>query len=158
MVVETPPTEPTGCRSCGVIAHSHGRRGVSLIDVPCFGRPVRLIWRKRTWRCGQETCPARSFTEQHEDLAGPRALLTTPACWWAIDQLRREHVSVAGRARQLSTTWRTIRGSIRGLLEVMAADPERFGHVSTLEVDEHMRHHVSTGSIPSPRAIADPRS
>ena len=54
-----------GCRSCGVIAHSHGRRECSLIDVPCFGRPVRLIWRKRTWRCVEQKCPAKSFTEQH---------------------------------------------------------------------------------------------
>ena len=115
-----------GCRSCGVIAHSHGRRDVRLIDVPCFGRPVRLVWRKRTWRCAEQKCPAKSFTEQHDDLAGPRALLTVRACWWAIDQLRREHASVAGLARQLGTTWRTVWRSIKPLLEAMAADPTRF--------------------------------
>ncbi|HEX5994694.1 MAG TPA: hypothetical protein VFY84_06095 [Jiangellales bacterium] len=48
------------------------------------------------------------FTEQHEELAKPRALLTARACWWAIRQLRREHASVAGLARQLGTTWRTV--------------------------------------------------
>lgn len=51
----------------------------------------------------------KSFTEQDLDLAGPRALLTTRACWWAINQLRREHASVAGLARQLGTTWLTRR-------------------------------------------------
>ena len=40
VIVET-PADPMGCRSCGVIAHSHGRRDVRLVDVPCFGRPVR---------------------------------------------------------------------------------------------------------------------
>jgi transposase len=146
VVVET-PAEPTGCRSCGVIAHSHGRRDVTLIDVPCYGRPVKLIWRKRTWRCAEDKCSARSFTEQHHDLAGPRALLTRRACWWAINQLRREHASVAGLARQLGTTWRTVWRSIQPLLEQMAADPHRFADVTTLGVDEHIWHHVSTKPI-----------
>jgi hypothetical protein len=67
---------------------------VRLIDTPCFGRPVRLVWRKRTWRCAEPTVGGGSFTEQHDDLAAPRALLTTRACWWAIRQLWREHASV----------------------------------------------------------------
>jgi transposase len=129
VVVESAP-EQEGCRGCGVIAHSHGRREVRLVDVPCFGRPVELVWRKRTWRCAEEKCAVRSFTEQHEDVAGPRALLTTRACWWAINQLRREHASVAGVARQLGTTWRTVWCSIKPLLEAMAADPTRFERTS----------------------------
>lgn len=145
-VIES-PAGPVGCHSCGVVARSHGRRDVKLIDMPCFGRPVRLVWRKRTWRCAEEQCPARSFTEQDLNLAGPRALLTTRACWWAISQLRREHASVAGLARQLGTTWRTIWRSIRPLLEAMAADPARFQDVASLGVDEHIWHHVSTKPI-----------
>ncbi len=145
-VVES-PAGPVGCHGCGVVANSHGRRDVSLIDVPCFGRPVRLIWRKRTWRCTEQDCPTGSFTEQHEGLAGRRALLTTRACWWAIGQLRREHASVTGLARQLGTTWRTMWRSIVPLLEAMAADPARFENVTTLGVDEHIWHHVSTKPI-----------
>ncbi|OUM45704.1 ISL3 family transposase [Arthrobacter agilis] len=145
-VIES-PAGPAGCSLCGVVARSHGRREVKLIDVPCFGRPVQVVWRKRTWRCAEEHCPARSFTEQDLNLAGPRALLTTRACWWAIRQLRREHASVAGLARQLGTTWRTIWRSIRPLLEVMAADPARFENVASLGVDEHIWHHVSTKPI-----------
>jgi hypothetical protein len=48
-------------------------------------------WRKRTLRCAELTCPAGSFTEQHMNLVGRQALLTAKACWWAINQLRREH-------------------------------------------------------------------
>lgn len=140
-----------GCRTCDVIAYSHGRREVRLVDVPCFGRPVRLIWRKRTWRCGEATCPAGSFTEQHENLAGPRALLSVRACWWAIGQLRREHASVAGLARQLGTSWRTVWRSIEPLLEAMAADPARFENVSSLGVDEHT---TPTGSMSAAKASA----
>ncbi len=103
VVVESPP-EPMGCPVCAVIAYSHGRRDVRFVDVPCFARPVELIWSKRTWRCAEVKCPGGSFTEQRDDLAAPRALLTTRARWWAISQLRREHASVRGLARQLGTT------------------------------------------------------
>jgi transposase len=77
-------------------------------------------------------------------VACPRALLTARACWWATRQLRREHASVAGLARQLGTTWRTVWRSIRPPLEAMAADESRFDAVTVLGVDEHIWHHVST--------------
>lgn len=132
-----------GCPSCGVVAHSHGRREVRLVDAPCFDRPVRLVWRKRTWRCAEPSCPVGTFTEQNEQVARSRALLTVRACWWAINQVRREHASIAGVARQLGTTWNTVWTSIRPLLTAMADDPGRFAGVVRLGVDEHVWHHVS---------------
>lgn len=127
-----------GCPTCGVIAGSHGRRDVVLVDAPCFDRPVRLIWRKRTWRCVEPSCPTKVFTEQDEQVARPRALLTTRACWWAINQIRREHTSISGIARQLGTTWNTVWSSIRPLLQEMADDNSRFAGVKRLGVDEHV--------------------
>ena len=146
VVVESAPVA-AACTSCGVIAASHGRRDVHLVDAPCFGRAVRLVWRKRTWRCVESQCPGGSFTEQDEALAGPRALLSRRACWWAVGQLRREHASIAGLARALGTTWNTVWRAIAPLLEAMAADPDRFAGVVTLGVDEHIWHHVSTRPI-----------
>ena len=143
VVLESPPTM-MGCPTCGVVAGSHGRSDVTLIDTPCFGRPVQLVWRKRTWRCAEPSCPTGVVTEQHPDLARPRALLTVRACWWAVSQLRREHASVAGIARQLGTTWRTVWTSIKPVLQTMADDEARFAGVATLGVDEHVWHHVST--------------
>jgi transposase len=141
------PARVEGCRACGVVMGSHGRREVRLIDTPCFGRPVELRWRKRTWRCAERDCPGGLVTEQDERVAAPRALLTTRACWWAIRQLRCEHASVLGLARQLGTTWRTLWRAIGPLLERMAADESRFEGVSALGVDEHVWHHVSTKPI-----------
>jgi transposase len=138
--VESPSTV-MGCRDCGVVAHSRGRREVVLVDAPCFDRPVRLVWRKRTWRCPESSCPVGTFTEQDEQVAAPRALLTTRACWWAINQLRREHASIRGIARQLGTTWNTVWGSIRPLLGAMAEDETRFADVKRLGVDEHVVRH-----------------
>ncbi|MFD1890506.1 helix-turn-helix domain-containing protein [Luteococcus peritonei] len=43
-------------------------------------------------------------------------MLTTRACRWATEQLRREHGSITGLARQLATTWRTVWTSIEPIL------------------------------------------
>lgn len=66
------PAGPVGCPDCGVRATSRGRREHRLVDIPAFGDPVRLVWVKRTWACGETTCPRRSFTETDEDLAYTR--------------------------------------------------------------------------------------
>jgi transposase len=105
---------------------------------------MELVWRKRTWRRAEPMCAAGVFTEQHDALARPRALLTARACRWAINQLRREHASVQGLARQLGTAWRTVWRSIKPLLEALAGDESRFDGVTTLGVDEHVWHHTST--------------
>jgi hypothetical protein len=82
--------------------------------------------------CPEPTCPTRSFVEQAKHVAVPRGLLTVRACWWAIGQIRREHASVAGLARQLGTTWNTVWSSIQPLLQAAAAaDPARFEGVRT---------------------------
>jgi transposase len=138
---------PMGCRSCGVVAHAHGRVEVWLVDAPAMGRPVRIRWLKRRWLCSDPGCPVRSFVEQDEQIAAPRARLTTRACWWAIEQIRREHASVNGIRRQLGTGWRTVWEAILPLLEAADADASRFTGVAILGVDEHVWHHVSTKPI-----------
>ncbi|MGB4890219.1 MAG: ISL3 family transposase [Propionicimonas sp.] len=132
-----------GCPACGVVASSHGRRTVRLVDSPCFDRPVELLWRKRTWECPEPACPVGVFTEQDETIAKPRAMLTARACAWAINQIRREHGSVSGVARQLGTAWKTVWCSIQPILEAAASEESRFAGVTTLGVDEHIWHHVS---------------
>jgi transposase len=66
------------CPACGVVASSHGRRTVRLVDAPSFGRPVELRWRKRTWECVEPACPVKVFTEQDEQVAIPRARIVAP--------------------------------------------------------------------------------
>nr|WP_141847216.1 ISL3 family transposase [Humibacillus xanthopallidus] len=141
----TVESEPAlmGCPSCGVVAHGHGRLEVRLVDAPWAGRPVTVVWRKRRWVCPESSCPRVSFVEQDERIARPRALLTVRACRWAIEQIRREHASIHGLARQLGTTWDTVWTSIRPLLQAAAADESRFAGVTTLGVDEHVWHHVN---------------
>ena len=144
--VESEPT-PMGCPACGVVAHGHGRVEVTLVDAPGMGRPVRIRWRKRRWLCPDPGCPVGTFVEQDERIAAPRSSLTTRACRWAIQQIRREHGSVNGVRRQLGTGWRTVWDSIKPILAEAAADESRFENVTILGVDEHVWHHVSTKPI-----------
>ena len=124
-LVVTVESEPTvmGCPSCGVVAHGHGRVVVGLVDAPAMGRPVRIRWRKRRWACPDPGCPVATFVEQDERLAALRSSLTRRACWWAIEQLRREHASVNGVRRQLGTGWHCV-----GLDQAAAAGDGRGPH------------------------------
>jgi len=143
VVVESPPGQ-MGCHTCGVVAHSHGRRDVVLIDAPCLDRPVRLIWRKRSWRCVEPMCPTKVCTEQDEDVALPRVLLTTGVSWSAINQIRpraRQHLRDRTPARDdvehgVVLDPAAARGD--GRRRVPGRRRDRLG------VDEHVWHHVST--------------
>jgi len=145
--VESGQLTVVGCPSCGVVAHAHGRQTVELIDAPCFTAPVRLWWRKRRFRCPEPSCPVASFMEQDPDIAPARGLLTRRATRWAIGQMRRENASVQGLARQLGCSWKTLWRAVRPVLEAAAADEDRFAGVTTLGVDEHVWHHVSTKPV-----------
>jgi len=54
-----------GCQVCGVRAVAQERRTVTCRDVECFGRPTRLVWLKRRWRCAEPDCEVKTWTETH---------------------------------------------------------------------------------------------
>lgn len=141
MTIET-PREQQGCRRCGVVMHSHGRRTRLLRDIPCSGSATVLRWRQRTWACPDDACPAGTFTEELPSLARRREVLTTRAVWWAIGQLRREHATIEGLSRQLGVTWNTLWRVVEPRLDELAGDESRFAGVTTLGVDEHVWHHT----------------
>jgi hypothetical protein len=62
-VIETPAevaieigttADLVSCRGCRVRAED--RMIVELRDLPAFGRPARLVWRTRRWRCREGLC------------------------------------------------------------------------------------------------------
>lgn len=80
--------------------------------------------------------------EQLPGLVARRGSITTRAVGWAIGQLRREHATVHGIARQLGTSWKTVWRAAEPELNKLAADESRFENVTTLGVDERIWHHV----------------
>lgn len=90
VTVET-PTDLDGCRTCGLVAHGHGRQIRTLHDIPAFGAPVRLRWRRRRWICPDPRCMGGTFAENAPHLVEGGAKLTIRAVWWAISQIRYEY-------------------------------------------------------------------
>jgi len=142
VTVESEPG-PVGCPDCGAVGVGHGRQVVRLVDIPSFGRPVAIIWRKRRFVCPGAACERCTFVEDLPGLASPRHATTTRVVEWAVQQLRREHATVNGLARQLGTAWHTVWTPVKAVLQALADDPDRFDGVRTLGVDEHIWHHVS---------------
>ena len=143
-VTVSSPWQLMGCPSCGVVCPSRGRRRRVLRDVPAGQVRVRVVWRQRVWRCPEATCERGTFAEQIPTLVAERGSITVRAVWWAIGQLRREHGTILGLARQLGTAWKTLWRAVEPELQRLAADESRFDGVESLGVDEHLWHHVST--------------
>jgi transposase len=126
-----------GCPGCGVVAVGHGRRRRVAADAPCFGIPVRLVWLARLWRCREETCRVKVFTERH-DLVPPRAKVTSRAASWATDALTFDDTTVSALARHLGVDWHTCWDAVEAEATRRLADPARLAGVEVLGVDEHI--------------------
>lgn len=104
---------------------------------PSFGRPVRVRWFKRIWRCGEQSCPRRTWTERH-DFAGPRAKLTSRAIRWAVDALWHDDTTVSALARRLGVAWDTCWYAVQATAQELVTDPQRLKGIKTIGVDEHI--------------------
>ena len=62
VLIET-TIERVGCPVCGVVAEAQDRMEVEIRDLACFGRPARLRWAKRRWRCREPLCDIKTWTE-----------------------------------------------------------------------------------------------
>jgi transposase len=78
------------CDGCGSVAEIKDRPQVELADLPAFGRPVRLVWRKHRWRCPDPTCPTGSWTGMDRRIAASRLGLTDRAGRWATRQVGKD--------------------------------------------------------------------
>jgi len=123
------------CRSCGVRALSKGRSTVVVRDVDAFGRRVQLRWRKRRWRCPEQACVARTWTETSAAVS-PRAVLTARARVDACRRVGREGHSVAAVARDLGVGWHTVMNAVIDVGMPLVDDPARAAGVRALGVDE----------------------
>ena len=118
---------------CGVPAHRHGVREVELVDLPVFGRPARLAWRKQRWRCA--TC-RRTCTEQNAAIASSRCAMTTRAARWATLQVGRHGRAVSEVAADLGCDWHTVMDAVVVYGTPLIDDPDRYGAVSAVGLDE----------------------
>jgi transposase len=68
LAVET-TADRAWCPSCAVRAVGHGRSRVLVRDLPIAGTPTVLVFARRRWRCGEELCRVRTWSEHVEAIA-----------------------------------------------------------------------------------------
>ena len=137
------------CVACGGPVWSKGYRTVVLVDLPAFGRPVRLRWRKRRWTCPNSGCALRSFIEQDPTIGPQRALLTSRAARWVT-------VGVGGRGRpvdevaaELGCDWHTVNNEVvRWGDALLGADTDRIGEVGAVGIDKKRCSGGKAGGAP----------
>ena len=126
------------CERCGGPLWSDGERSVELVDLPAFGRPARLVWHKRRWRCPDRGCGAGTVTEQDPEIAPPREKLTTRAGRWTTRQGGRGR-PLGEVADELGCSWHPVNASVRRWGEaLLEADTERIAQAEALGLDEHL--------------------
>ncbi len=134
LLVETPP-RVVACTSCGTRAKSKGRATVAIRDMAAGGRPVRLVWRKRRWRCPDPDCEAKTWTEEVGGVA-PRACLSERAKLDICARVGRDAASVALLAREYGISWSTAMGAVASVGTPLVDDPRRSEGVRQLGMDE----------------------
>lgn len=134
VTVET-VVEFTGCGACGTRAEVHERVPVEIRDLPCFGRPVRLVWRKRRWRCREALCDAKTWTERAEHV-DTQAVVTRRAGMEACRQVGENARPVSGVADEFGVCWWTVMNAVIEHGTPLVDDPGRVAAVAQLGVDE----------------------
>jgi len=124
------------CPSCQKRAKPHDRTEVHVRDLHCFGRPVRLVLRKRRWRCKTKGCVKKTWTEKIAGVS-PRQLLTQRAGAEVTRQVGQLCRSVASVAAEYGVGWDTAMAAVVRHGTVLVDDPKRVGVVRALGVDEH---------------------
>jgi transposase len=133
--VETRGQRPP-CPECAGEVVVKDRHMVELTDLPCFGQPAVLAWRKTRFGC---MAGCGSFTQHAPHIAAPRLRITDRAARWATAQVGRHGRSVSEVASDLGCGWHTVMDAVLAYGQVLVDDPDRFGDVAALGLDETLR-------------------
>lgn len=123
------------CETCATRAVGHGRRRVVVRDLPIAGRPVRLVWAKRLWRCAEPACPARTWSEEVDEI-GPRAVLTERARAEICRRVGPEQHSVAQAVRDFGVSWHAAMAAVRDHGRSRVDHLARLGAPTAVGLDE----------------------
>lgn len=125
-----------GCGACGSRVGVKDRPLDGLADLPAFGSPVTLVWRKRRWLCPEKACSVGSFTEERPDIAPVRAVMTTPAGLGATREVGAEIHTVSYTARQVGVSWHAVMDTVTHWAQALIEDPGRIAETTSVGVDE----------------------
>jgi transposase len=100
------------CPECGVVSSRiKDRPRCRVRDLPAFGRPVQLWWRKRRLVCRESLCPRRSFTEVTAAVR-PRGRLTERLRAKLADAVCSSNRSVTDVCGEYGVSWHTTQAAL----------------------------------------------
>jgi transposase len=109
---------------------------VSYVDLPVYGAPMRLAWKKHRMRCVNEDCVQRSWVLRDHRIAAKSCLLTTRAAKWATVQVGMGR-TVLEVAKELNCDWHTVNDAVITYGEaLLEADRRRLNQTSAIGLDE----------------------
>ena len=124
------------CPACGQRAQVKERPIVHYVDLPVYGTPMSLAWKKHRLRCVDPTCPKRSWVLEDHRIAAKSCLLTTWAAKWATVQLGGGR-TVSEVAAELSCDWHTVNDAVCIYGEaLLKADRKRLNRTTAIGLDE----------------------
>jgi len=124
------------CPRCDQPARVKERPLVTYVDLPVYGFPMRLTWKKHRMCCPNEECVMASWVLRDHRIAAKNCLLTTRAAKWATQQVGTGR-TVLEVAKELNCDWHTINDAVTTYGEaLLAADKRRLNRTSAVGLDE----------------------
>ncbi len=136
------------CASCGQRARVKDRPRVSYVDLPVYGSPMSLTWRKHRLRCVNGACPQTTWIFEDHRIAAKGCLLPTRAAKWATVQVGQGR-TVLEVARELACDWHTVNDAVATYgAALLAADRKRLNQTTAIGLDEtnFVKHGAHTHS------------
>ena len=135
LMVEQVPGEVL-CPTCHRRAEVKERPVVHYVDLPVYGTPMSLAWKKHRMRCVDPACATKSWVLTDHRIAAKHCLLTTRAAKWATVQVGGGR-TVSEVAAELACDWHTVNDAVttygKALLE---ADRKRLNQTTAIGLDE----------------------
>jgi DNA-directed RNA polymerase subunit RPC12/RpoP len=103
--------EQVRCPACEGRAQVKERPVVHYVDLPVYGTPMSLAWKKHRMRCPNPACAKRSWMHGDHRIAAKRCLLTTRAAKWATVQVGGGR-TVSEVAAELACDWHTVNDAV----------------------------------------------
>ncbi len=125
---------------------------VHYVDLPVYGTPMSLAWKKHRMRCANPNCAKRSWVLGDHRIAAKNCLLTTRAAKWATVQVGGGR-TVSEVAAELACDWHTVNDAVITYGEaLLAADRKRLNNTTAIGLDEtsfvklgdHVHTHYAT--------------
>jgi transposase len=124
------------CPVCAGPAQVKERPVATYTDLPVYGVPMRLAWKKHRLRCGEPGCPKKTWVLQDHRIAAKKCLLTTRAAKWATMQVGTGR-TVSEVASELACDWHTVNDAVTTYGEaLLAADRKRLNRTTAIGLDE----------------------